>query len=107
MAKKKKTIVVTKTPKEGDKLQPVKSSRSTTASMSSTDNSFLFSSVNFKWMLIGVGLITMGMILMLGGHMPSDDVWDESLIYSPRRTVLAPIAILAGLIMQIFAIFKK
>ncbi|HEX5625560.1 MAG TPA: DUF3098 domain-containing protein [Saprospiraceae bacterium] len=60
----------------------------------------------FKWMLIGVGLIALGMILMSGGWMPSPDVWDESIIYSSRRLVLAPICILAGLALQIYAIFK-
>lgn len=60
----------------------------------------------FKWMLIGVGLIALGMILMSGGWMPGPDVWDESIIYSSRRLVLAPICILAGLALQIYAIFK-
>jgi hypothetical protein len=44
---------------------------------------------------------------MSGGHMPSPDVWDESLIYSTRRTLLAPVLILAGLSLQIVAIFTK
>lgn len=55
----------------------------------------------------GVVLIALGLALMAGGSMPSPDVWDESLIYSPRRTVLAPIVILAGLGLEIFAIFKR
>ena len=56
---------------------------------------------------IGAGLVFLGMILMLGGSMPSDDVWDESIIYSFRRTVLAPIVIVAGLVVEVFAIFKR
>ncbi len=56
--------------------------------------------------LIGVALIALGMLLMLGGAMPSPDVWDESLIYSTRRMVVAPILIIAGLILQAVAIFK-
>jgi hypothetical protein len=39
--------------------------------------------------------------------MPSPDVWDDSIIYSFRRTVLAPIVIIIGLVVEIFAIFKK
>ena len=39
--------------------------------------------------------------------MPSPDVWDENLIYSPRRIILAPALILLGLIVEIIAIFKK
>lgn len=60
----------------------------------------------FKWMLIGVGFIALGLILMSGGWMPSPEVWDESIIYSPRRLVLAPISIVIGLGLQIYAIFK-
>ena len=56
---------------------------------------------------IGCGLIALGWILMMGGKMQDPTVWDESVIYSARRTVLAPIIILAGLGMQIYAIFKR
>ena len=56
---------------------------------------------------IGFGLIALGMLLMSGGAMPSPDVWDESIIYSFRRTVLAPFLMLAGLVVEVYAIFKK
>jgi len=39
--------------------------------------------------------------------MPSPEVWDESLIYSGRRITLAPMVILAGLIVNVYAIFVK
>lgn len=65
-----------------------------------------FGKKNYTLMLIGVGLIALGFLLMSGGHMPSPDVWDESLIYSTRRTLIAPIVILAGLVVEIYAIFK-
>ncbi len=55
----------------------------------------------------GVLLIALGLVLMAGGAMPSPDVWDESLIYSPRRTILAPLVMLAGLGLEIYAIFKR
>ncbi|TVQ49932.1 MAG: DUF3098 domain-containing protein [Saprospirales bacterium] len=67
----------------------------------------LFGRENFKWMLIGLAFIFLGLILMMGGAMPSPDVWDESLIYSHRRITLAPFLILVGLCIQIYAIFKK
>ncbi len=67
----------------------------------------LFGKGEFKWMLIGLGLIFLGMILMLGGSMPNPDTWDPSIIYSPMRISVAPILILAGLVLQIFAIFHK
>jgi hypothetical protein len=67
----------------------------------------LFSKQNYLYIGIGCGLIALGMILMLGGGMKDPNVWDESVIYSARRTVLAPIVILAGLGMQVYAIFRK
>jgi len=66
----------------------------------------LFNRENFKWIFIGIGFIVLGMFLMMGGSMPSPDVWDESLIYSHRRITLAPIMILIGLGIQVYAIFK-
>lgn len=67
----------------------------------------LFSKKNYIFMAVGLGLIALGMILMLGGAMKDPNQWDESIIYSARRTVLAPIVILAGLATEIYAIFKR
>ena len=70
-------------------------------------NTLTFGKRNYYFILGGLALIFLGLILMSGGHMPSPDVWDESLIYSTRRTLIAPILILAGLALQIVAIFTK
>lgn len=67
----------------------------------------LFGRDTFKWMLIGLGLIAVGLFLMLGGHMPSAEVWDDSLIYNHRRITIAPAFILAGILLQFYAILKK
>ncbi len=100
---KKKTIEVAKSTKKG--VTPVASQRDKL--MLSNDSNLLFGRENYKYMLIGIGLIALGMILMMGGKMPSPDVWDESIIYSPVRTVISPILILAGLGMQFVAIFSN
>lgn len=57
-------------------------------------------------MLAGLGIILLGLLLMSGGSMPDPTVWDEHIIYSPRRLTLAPILILAGMGLEIYAIFK-
>ena len=67
----------------------------------------LFGKTNYMYILAGIGLMTIGFFLMSGGKMPSPDVWDESIIYSPVRILVAPIFIIAGLVMQVLAIFKK
>jgi len=67
----------------------------------------VFGWANYRIMLVGVVVIALGMILMMGGSMPSPDVWDESLIYSFRRTVLAPFLIVVGFLIEVYAIFKN
>lgn len=84
-----------------------KAQQGTNTKSNSDTTDFLFGKKNFMFMFAGIGLIALGMLLMSGGHMPSNDVWDESLIYSTRRTLIAPICILAGLVLEIYAIFVK
>ena len=102
----KKKVVVT-TQKKKTKIKPTASRRKSGDNQPKKQTEMVFSNQNIMWMGIGIGLIALGMILMLGGEMPSPDVWDDSIIYSWRRTVLAPIVILAGLGLQVYAIFKK
>lgn len=67
----------------------------------------LFNRQTYIYIGIGCALIAVGLLLMLGGGMKDPNVWDESVIYSFRRITLAPVFILAGLGMQVYAIFKK
>ena len=100
MSKKKK--------REAKTTQPPQKTVSRAASNNpSQDVDLLFGRKNYMYLLIGVVLIVIGYFLMAGGHMPSADVWDESLIYSTTRTVIAPIFILAGLGIQVYTIFSK
>ena len=104
----KKTIVVTKKSDASpgkERIRPA-SQRLRTQSKSSKSLPLLYGWSQYQVMLIGIGLITLGMILMLGGSMPSPDVWIDDLIYSFRRTVIAPAFILAGLLVEVYAIFK-
>ena len=105
----KKTVVVsTKQEAKGKKerLKPT-SSRSKSASRQ-TQSGFplLFNWENYKFILIGVGVIILGMLLMIGGEMPSPDVWEDERIYSFRRTVIAPALIIIGFGIEVYAIFK-
>jgi hypothetical protein len=58
-------------------------------------------------MLIGAALIVLGMFLMSGGKSADPNVFNESEVYSFRRITLAPILVIAGFIIEIYAIFKK
>ena len=66
-----------------------------------------FNKSNYTWMLIGAALIIIGMYLMSGGKSPDPNVFKESEVYSFRRITLAPLVIIAGFIVEIYAIFKK
>jgi hypothetical protein len=67
----------------------------------------LFSRENYRWMLIGLGLILLGLLLMIGGKSKDPNVFDTSEVYSFRRITIAPILILGGLALEIVGIFKK
>jgi len=57
----------------------------------------LFSKKNYTWMLIGLGLIALGNILMIG----TED------IYGFTKITLAPIMIMAGFLIEIYAILFR
>ena len=66
-----------------------------------------FGKSNYTWMLVGAALIIVGMFLMSGGKSADPNVFNESEVYSFRRITLAPIVVIAGFIVEIYAIFKK
>ena len=72
----------------------------------STTKQLTFNKENYKWMGIGLAGVLIGMLLMMGGGMPSPDVWDDNIIYNFRRITLAPILIMAGLATVVYGIFK-
>jgi hypothetical protein len=77
------------------------------ASKSAPTQTFLFDRDNYVWMGAGVVLILLGMALMVGGKSanPHDFKYDE--IYSFRRITLAPIVMLIGFVLEVYAIMKK
>ena len=99
---KKKVVVTT-----SQKTTPTISRSRSSASPASKKSELIFGKSNYVLMIAGIGLIALGLILMSGGAMPSPDVWDESIIFSNRRTLLAPFVIILGLVVEIFAIFRN
>jgi hypothetical protein len=73
----------------------------------SKQNQPLFGKENYRWMAIGLVIMTLGFFLMVGGKSKDPNVFDPHQVYSPIRITLAPILILAGLSLEIVAIFKK
>ena len=58
-------------------------------------------------MLLGVGIIALGMLLMVGGRSTDPNTFNYDEVYSTRRITIAPILIIIGLGIEIYAIFKK
>jgi hypothetical protein len=109
MSKKaSKRKVVVKTESAVKKVSPtVSRSRSGSQGSTSKKEALVFNRQNYILMGVGFGLVVIGLLLMSGGSMPDPNTWDPDIIYSFRRTTLAPIFILAGLIVEIYAIFKR
>jgi hypothetical protein len=74
---------------------------------STEQNSPLFGKDNYKWMLIGAAVLALGFFLMAGGKSADPNVFNDKEVYSHTRITIAPILIIAGFIIEIFAIMKK
>jgi len=72
-----------------------------------THTTSLFDRENLMLMLLGVGVIALGMLLMVGGSSKDPSVFNADEVYSTRRITIAPILIIIGLGIEIYAIFKK
>ena len=76
------------------------------------NNIFYFGKENYKWMLIGLAFIALGFILMLGADANTvegklnPNVWNDD-IFSIRRIRIAPLLVITGFVIEIFAILKR
>lgn len=67
----------------------------------------LFDKLNLMWMLAGLIVIAIGVVLMAGGKSNDPSVFNAKEVYSFTRITVAPILIIAGLVIEIVAIFKQ
>lgn len=70
-------------------------------------NGFLFEAVNYRILLIGLGVIALGFILMSGGGSDDPKVFKADELFSFRRIRLAPTIVLIGFGITIYSIFKN
>ncbi|XZF12632.1 DUF3098 domain-containing protein [Chitinophagaceae bacterium MMS25-I14] len=71
------------------------------------NQTFLFDKTNYTWMLAGLALILLGFLLMSGGKSADPHQFNYDEVYSFRRITLAPIVILLGFGIEVYAIMKK
>lgn len=106
-----KKVIKTSETKKSDNLVGASSNisprKKVNTGLTNTPKEFTFNKDNLKWMVISVGVTLFGYVLMLGGKMPNNETWDESIIYSFTRTVLSPVVILAGLGLAVYSIFRN
>lgn len=70
------------------------------------NNTFVFTKKNYTIMVIGLVVVALGYLLMAGGSGPDATKYYPE-IFNFRRLTLAPIVILLGLSIEIFAIFYR
>jgi hypothetical protein len=67
----------------------------------------LFGKTNYTWMLAGIVVMAIGFVLMAGGKSADPTKFNDDDIYSTTRITVAPLLIVAGFVIEIFAIMKK
>ena len=72
-----------------------------------TPNTSLFGKENYMWMLAGLAVMALGFFLMAGGKSSNPNVFNDNDVYSTTRITIAPLLIIGGLLIEIFAIMKK
>lgn len=67
---------------------------------------FAFGKLNYQLMFIGLAFLLLGYVLMIGGGSddPNKFSWD---LFNFQRITLAPILLLIGFVIEIFAIMKR
>jgi hypothetical protein len=89
------------------KTQPVKKTAAEKQTIQVVDHAPLFGKTNYLIMIAGAVVIALGMILMAGGKSADPNVFDPNEVYSTTRLTVAPVLIVLGLVLEVYAIFKK
>ena len=71
-----------------------------------SDFSFVFGPMNYILLGIGVVLLGLGYILLSGGGSDDPNVFNDAM-FDSRRLVVAPLMIVAGLVVEICAIMFR
>ncbi len=67
---------------------------------------FVFGPMNYRLLIIGLVVIILGFILMAGGKSDDPNVFNPE-VFSARRITIAPLVVLAGFVIEGFAIMWK
>jgi len=73
----------------------------------SKEKEFPIGKENYKYLIIGFGIIVLGFLLMVGGGSKDPNVFNQKEIFSTQRIIIAPIVVIFGFAFEIWAIMKK
>ena len=88
-------------------MSPVKPQQTSKKQQVPLRDANLFDKGNYTWMVIGLVIMTIGFILMAGGKSADPTKFNDDEIYSTTRITIAPILIVLGLLVEIYAIMKN
>ena len=74
--------------------------------MEREEKGFVFEKRNYMIMLIGMAFLAIGYLMMIGGGSEDPEIFNPE-IFSSRRIVLAPIMILIGFGIEVYAIMYR
>ena len=92
--------------KEKNKTNAIKTATTSKINTPKPTFTLVFEKQNYILMLIGVAFIFLGYILMVGGGSKDPAVFSDK-IFDFQRITLAPVLLVIGFIIEIFAIMKK
>lgn len=73
----------------------------------STKNELAFGKENYKLFIAAVVVVIIGYLLMVGGGSDDPTVFNGDELFSFRRITLAPLVVLLGFALGVYAIMKK
>ena len=85
---------------------PVQAANTSTPAAAVKTGEFAFGKENYRLLFIGLAFIVLGFILMIGGGSNDPKVFNPA-IFNFQHITLAPILVLIGYVIEIFAIMKK
>lgn len=86
---------------------PTKPAKSADKASGMKEKLFPFTRENYILMIVGLVVVLIGYLLMTGGKSPDPNQFHPDQVYSFRRITLAPIVIIIGFLVEIYAIMKK
>ena len=75
--------------------------------MDTKKNAFGFQPENYRLLLIGLAVNVIGFILMIGGGADDPNAFNADELFSVRRITIAPILIVIGYVVIIYAVMKR